>query len=67
VGSRSWVEVWAVLCLDGDVGSFIWVALSGSFSSLEHDGRQMLGLRSRRPVSPKHEGESNKMKVYAKV
>jgi hypothetical protein len=35
------------LCLDGGVGWFITMVLSGSFSSLEHDGRQMLGLNSR--------------------
>jgi hypothetical protein len=32
----------AKLRLDGDAGSFVWVALSGSFSSLEYGGHQML-------------------------
>jgi hypothetical protein len=34
------------LRLDGSVGWFIAVALSGSFLSLEHGGRQILGLNS---------------------
>jgi hypothetical protein len=42
--------------LDGDVSSFIWVALSGSFSCMKQGGRQMLGLRSQGLVSPKHGG-----------
>jgi hypothetical protein len=44
------------LRIDGGVGLFIMVALSGSFSSLEHGGHQMLGLNSRGISSPEHEG-----------
>jgi hypothetical protein len=52
------VEWWlgAGLCLDGGAGWFIEVALSGSSSSLEYGGRQMLGLNSRGLSSLKHEG-----------
>jgi hypothetical protein len=54
------VEGWKLgvgIRLDGGVGWFIEVALSRSSSSLEHGGRQMLGLNSRGLSSPKHEGE----------
>jgi hypothetical protein len=33
------------LHLDGDVGWVILVALSGLSSCLEHDGRQMMGIK----------------------
>jgi hypothetical protein len=62
-GSRFGAE----LHLDGDAGSFIWRTLSGYFSSLDHGGRQMLGLGSRGLASPKNEGGSNEMKVFTGV
>jgi hypothetical protein len=34
---------------------------------LNYGGRQMLGLKSRGLVSPKHEGEGNATEVYMKV
>jgi hypothetical protein len=43
------------------------VASSGSFFSLEHGGRQMLGLKIWRLVCPEHEGGGDGMKVYARV
>jgi hypothetical protein len=46
------------LHLDGGVGWFVKVALSGSSLSLEHDVHQMLGLISRWLSSPKHKGGS---------
>jgi hypothetical protein len=42
--------------LGGGVGWFIEVALSRSFLSLIHGGRQMLGLNSQGLSSPKYEG-----------
>jgi hypothetical protein len=39
-----------------DAGLISWVASSGSFLGLEHDERQMLGLKSQRLLSPKHGG-----------
>jgi hypothetical protein len=39
-----------------DARLFFWVATSGSFSGLEHDEHQMLGLKSRRLLTPEHGG-----------
>jgi hypothetical protein len=55
------------LCLDGGIGSFVLVALSGLFLSFEHGRRQMLGLKSQGLVSPELEGGNGWMKVYAEV
>jgi hypothetical protein len=44
------------LCMDGGAGWFIEVTLSGSSSSLEYSGRQMLGLNSRGLSSLEHKG-----------
>jgi hypothetical protein len=48
VGWRSGVS----LCLDGGVGWFIEVVLSGSSLSLEHGGCQILGPNSQRYQTP---------------
>jgi hypothetical protein len=44
------------LRLDGDVGWFILVTLSGLSSCLEHGGHQMLGSSNRRLPDPEHRG-----------
>jgi hypothetical protein len=38
-----------------------------SFSGLEHGGRQILGLKSQKLLSPEHRGEGNGMELYVKV
>jgi hypothetical protein len=45
---------WVDLCLDGGIGWFILVALSGSFSGLTHGGCQMLRSSNRRLSGPEH-------------
>jgi hypothetical protein len=51
------------LPIAGDAGLISWVTSSGSFSSLEYGGHQMLGLASKRLASSKHEGRRLRMKV----
>jgi hypothetical protein len=45
------------LRLGGDVGWFVFVALSGLPSGLEHGGHQMLGSNSQGLLDPKHGGK----------
>jgi hypothetical protein len=59
VGGFGW-KSGVSLRLDGDLDGIIWVALSGSFSSLEHSGHQMLGQNSRWLLSPEHGGEKQR-------
>jgi hypothetical protein len=57
-----WFEVG--LHLGGDIGWLLLVVLRGLSSGLTHGGHQMLGLNSRRLLSPEHEGGYLNTKVW---